>query len=262
MLRTGITKKEFRETLCCPSCTGPLTWDAGGAACSRCQRVFAMVNDCPNFLPPPLDALVAQDPFGVTDRWNRSRCTWYGAASNADEGMLPDGHRFIEGCQGTILDIGCGRNPASDCAVDVFMPRTRPEHFALAQAEQLPFKPKSFDVVHAAFVIEHTLRPTDFILALCRIARSRVIFTTDNGEWLGIFAFRLLNRGFLFHDEHMHLWTVPYIANLCRRLELKTQVTLLNNSKTWFTRWFAALGRVPRLKFWFRNTIRVEIDLA
>lgn len=261
MIHTSISEAQFLETLCCPFCSGPLTWERGEALCSPCKKRFPKTHGVLNFLPPPLDQLVEKSPFGVVDFWNTRRETWLGGPDCSHAGIAEDGDRFLGSCAGTVLDVGCGKSPASDCAMDIFIPQPRVRNFILAEAERLPFKAKSYDMVYSGFVIEHTLRPTDFILSLCRIARSRVVLTTDNGEWLGVFAFRLLNRGFLFHDEHMHLWNVPYLENLCRRLGLKAKVTLLNNSATWYTRWLAALKKIPRFGMCCLNTIRVEIDL-
>jgi len=262
MIQTFLSEEQFRETLCCPLCLGALIWEKEGAQCPPCKRRFPKVQGVPNFLMPPLDELVAKNPFGVVDFWNTRRETWFGGPDCSAEGMDDHGERFLVPCKGTVLDVGCGKGPASDCAVDIFIPKPRVTNFILADAEHLPFKAKSYDVVHSSFVIEHTLRPADFILSLCRIARSRVVLTTDNGEWLGILAFRLLNRGFLFHEEHMHLWPHPYLQNLCRRLGLEAKIDLLNCSRTWFTRWLAALGKIPRFGVCCLNTIRVDIRLS
>jgi SAM-dependent methyltransferase len=160
-----------------------------------------------------------------------------------------------------ILDIGCGSRPTGSINVDAYMPEPLPPNFILASAERLPFAAKSFDVVRSRYVIEHLTEPTSFIRDCLRLARSEVEIVTDNGDWLGEIAFRLLGRGRIFHPEHVYKWSAEYLLNLCKRIDadVAADVTLLTLSNTLPVKALSLLGRGPILGALFHRDICVRL---
>jgi SAM-dependent methyltransferase len=216
---------------------------------------------CINLLPPPYNELILKNPDLLLEGGAGTTGDWFGASDATDQ-LNTEGRHFLDGCEGTVLDVGCGSRPASDCAIDVVAPPSHVPNYVVAHAARLPFLAKTYDVVYSAFVIEHLLQPAEFIISCCRIARSKVVILTDNGEWLGFKAFRMLNRGCLFHRQHTHLWTQTYLANLALRLGLDSHVDCVNSSTSWYTTWAAKIGRVPRIGPWWFNALRLEIDVS
>jgi ubiquinone/menaquinone biosynthesis C-methylase UbiE len=88
-----------------------------------------------------------------------------------------------------ILDVGCGSKPKGDVNVDLYTGISPhiyyrhlidPKHipnFVRADAEYLPFKSDSFDLVYASELLEHTFRPYE-VLAEFRRVSSRMVFIT------------------------------------------------------------------------------------
>jgi SAM-dependent methyltransferase len=100
----------------------------------------------------------------------------------------------------TILDVGCGKGERmkfikslghfSSVGVDIFLPWLRAcqqekihDHYVLCDVRHLPFRPKSFDIVLAAEVIEHLDKEDGepFLDTLERLARRQVIITAPVG---------------------------------------------------------------------------------
>ena len=68
-----------------------------------------------------------------------------------------------------VLDVGCGANPKGDVNVDLY-PNNKQQckqsynpkeikNFIVADAENLPFRPDSFEEVYVIHVCEHLLNP-------------------------------------------------------------------------------------------------------
>jgi len=222
----------------------------GDLVCSVCQRRYGIRDGIPVFIAG-LDAsgdLTKQDRIKHISNWKFGRIF--------QPFILRD---KPEERRGLTLDLGCGDKPRGDVNVDVFVPQDVPENFVLADVENLPFKDKCFDIVRSSYVIEHCVEPVRFITAVCRIAKQEVRIITDNGEWFGIFLFRLFHTGFLFHDEHCYLWTDVYMRNLMRRLGLTSCVSVFNSSRNLLTIMFSLPGKIAFLSNWFCNSISVRI---
>lgn len=87
----------------------------------------------------------------------------------------------------TILEVGCGDGtklhqiaPADAAATGIDLSakgieiaqKQYPEHiFLVANAEKLPLKTSSFDLVYSAFTLEHTVRPEQVINEMIRVAK-------------------------------------------------------------------------------------------
>ncbi|MDP3014136.1 MAG: hypothetical protein Q8M92_07845, partial [Candidatus Subteraquimicrobiales bacterium] len=81
----------------------------------------------------------------------------------------------------------------------------------------------------------------------------------DNADWVGAIVLRVLNTGFIFHDEHYFKWSKEYFSNLIDRLGFEGKVRLFNSSPSLIVRFIALLGRLPRLGPVFYRDLCVEI---
>jgi len=159
-----------------------------------------------------------------------------------------------------ILDIGCGENARGNINVDCYIPANIPHNFMLANAEYLPFKKKSFDVVLSYYNIEHLVNPAVFLQKIYAIAREKIEIITDNSEWIGDIFFRLLGDGRIFNDEHYYKWSVEYLSNLLNRLGYKkNKVFLLNLSNNILVKRLSFFGKIPRLGNFLYRDLKVEI---
>lgn len=159
----------------------------------------------------------------------------------------------------TLLDIGCGENPRGNINVDCYIPNKIPRRFVLANAEYLPFKDASIDIVLSNYSIEHMIDPANFIRNIYKITKEKVEIVTDNSEWLGDVFFRLIGKGRIFHDEHYYKWSVEYFRNLLSKLGYQNKVYLLNLSTSPIVKLFSVLGNIPRVGNFFYRDLKAEI---
>jgi uncharacterized protein YbaR (Trm112 family) len=160
----------------------------------------------------------------------------------------------------TVLDVGCGENARGNINLDCYIPKEIPRNFILANAEYLPFKNASIDMVISNYNIEHLINPAIFIQNVYNICKEKVEIITDNSEWLGDFFFRLIGDGRIFHDEHYYKWSVEYFRNLLNRLGLSNnEVFLLNLSSNPIVKSVSFLGRIPRIGNIFFRDLKIII---
>ena len=79
-----------------------------------------------------------------------------------------------------ILDIGCGLNPRGHINIDIDrnVPKQKPiPNFILADAQNLPFKDKSFSLAYARHIPEHVLNPIKAFEEWKRVAKVVEIYT-------------------------------------------------------------------------------------
>ena len=124
---------------------------------------------------------------------------------------------FREEPRGALLDLGCGtgahavrlaRRGYDVVAVDLTVPGVRSTRrrfeveglkgrFLVADAEQLPFRGESFDVVWSSLLLHHFPKLDVLPAELARVARRRVIaFEPNAHNLLTWFAFNVANRWF------------------------------------------------------------------
>jgi len=159
-----------------------------------------------------------------------------------------------------ILDVGCGENPRGNINLDCYIPQKIPQNFVLGNAEYLPFKKNSVDIVLSYYNIEHLINPAIFIQKMYDIAREKLEIVTDNDEWIGDIFFRVLGVGRIFHDEHYYKWSVEYFKNLINRLGYsKNKIYLLNLSTNRLVKLTTLLGVIPRVGNMFYRDLKAEI---
>jgi hypothetical protein len=105
--------------------------------------------------------------------------------------------------------------------------------FVMADGLRLPFRDRTFDVVHSSAVIEHVgslARQSAFVTECCRVARRAVFITTPNRwfpvefhtvlplvHWLPTGVFRTLmrrtGRGFFAEERNLNLMTASVLSS-------------------------------------------------
>jgi SAM-dependent methyltransferase len=207
-----LSAETLSDVLSCPYHPDvPLDLEVDSATCSACGRRFFRTTAGLDLRPDELRDGTARWKPGEPG-WNPGVLRFFGGASRRRGAAPPEGS--LE-----ILDIGCGVHPTGTVNVDVYVPDPLPNNFLLAAADRLPFLAKTFDVVTSRYVIEHLTDPAEFIRRCLRLARREVVIVTDNGDWLGEIALRILGTGRIYHPEHTHKWSVEYLRNLCGRFE-------------------------------------------
>lgn len=140
---------------------------------------------------------------------------------------------FQERPDGLVLDLGCGTGAHSVrlaqrgfpvVSVDLTFPGVRsarqrlteaglPAMGVVADAEHLPFRDKSIDVVWAALLLHHFPRLDRLPNEIRRVTRSRLIaFEPNAGNLLTWGAFNVVNR----------IWRLPMIVKNQRALRVGT----------------------------------------
>jgi len=165
--------------------------------------------------------------------------------------------------QASVIDVGCGTGGClgmlarlgfarlvgveiTEAHVTRARERCPTARFVIADGEALPFKNDSVDCVISAGAIEHYSNPRRGIAELCRIAKQKLVITSDCYAWrilqlIGLYRsfmpvdralwplhfFRSLRAGGMEVD-HFDAWgTTHYrrgLRKLARRLGLKTAV--------------------------------------
>jgi len=159
-----------------------------------------------------------------------------------------------------VLDIGCGENSRGNINLDCYIPKNIPKNFILANAEYLPFKKNSINIILSYYNLEHLINPAIFIQKTYDIVKEKLEILTDNNEWLGDIFFRLYGDGRIFNNEHHYKWSVEYLDNLIKRLGYKNyRVYLLNLSSNLLVKVISKLGKIPRLGNFFYRDLKAEI---
>jgi len=131
-----------------------------------------------------------------------------------------------------ILNIGAGETEYGDVRLDVYRSQTAN---IVADAEFLPFRDNSFDLVYSRNVLEHLPNPLNALCEQKRVCKEggRISIITDNaGFWayhiLGHHTRPVLRTGGrdLYHgtraeDRHYFLFTREHLQNLFDRVGLR-----------------------------------------
>lgn len=235
--------------------------------CQKCHRTYPILTgDIPNFLPDEL-RLTNQQTTTATKPTTEINSHWKPGLRYWNPGKLINFLRFGQGSgrltdkkEGeTLLDVGCGGNAQGDVNTDIYIPEPLPKNFVLSSAEMLPFKNDSFHTVRSAYVIEHNPYPTEMLQEHYRISQKNVLAYTDNSDWLGAIVLRILNTGYIFHDEHYFKWSKEYFEHLLDRLGFSGQVIVFNASPSLIIKATAILGRLPRVGPLFYRDLLAKI---
>ena len=116
-----------------------------------------------------------------------------------------------------ILDIGSGINPlkgkniihadikkANDCLEVV------------ADAQNLPFRDNSFEIVHASHVLEHLINPFQALTEFKRITKKIVIVKVPNASYEDCV--------YLLSPDHLFSWNVITLRQFLEKVFLKVKV--------------------------------------
>lgn len=124
----------------------------------------------------------------------------------------------------TVLDVGCNSGYfvlfcPIECEVTgvdinprlVERARQRLKDARVAEAENLPFADKTFDVVNVAEILEHVHDPEKVLREAARVARKRIIGDTphEDGTWG--------ERSVPFHAYHVRCFTEASLRELLEK---------------------------------------------
>lgn len=131
------------------------------------------------------------------------------------------------------LDVGCGANqfetiPRGDVHIDIQKPTEPPTNFVLADAQQLPFKPDSFEQVTIFDVIEHVEAPAKALREIHRVLKNAgcMILGTPNAMQIlrsamiylkGMYVLTVPENTYTIHYDHISVWGAPEMRNLLQR---------------------------------------------
>lgn len=272
-ITTKISGAELRKSFVCPYDHHKLLFQSIGGVgkkyeCVECKREYPLINEVPNFLPDGLREWTSQQQFSSGNKAQSEKALgkwrpgFRGWSPSTFIRLLSFGKgegRLRSRSKGIVLDVGCGDVAKGDVNTDVYFPSPLPVNFVLSTAERLPFKDNSYDVVRSGYVIEHNLYPTEMIKEHYRVCKKRVEIFTDNSDWLGVYAYRLLNVGSIFHDEHYFKWSIEYFRNILNRLNFKGKVQVFNTSPSILVKMISLFGKLPRIGVVFYRDLYVEI---
>jgi len=129
---------------------------------------------------------------------------------------------------GEILDIGCGPDPQGTVNLDLFQSwsphtkgtidgRTIP-NFIQGDAQYLPLRSHSFDLVYVSHLLEHLQDPDRGLRELARVSEAAVILVPNNPvTWE--------------HPEHLYSWSKSSLRNLLLRYYSHVTVTATTRPK-------------------------------
>jgi ubiquinone/menaquinone biosynthesis C-methylase UbiE len=115
---------------------------------------------------------------------------------------------------GLTLDVGCGKRPDGDVDCDLTIQKGVP-NFVRCNAEYLPSREGSFDVVLSYYAIEHCLDLLRLLRELYTVSLSRVELLTDNALWYLYLHRKLRGQSACFdYERHYHI----FFPKTCMRL--------------------------------------------
>ena len=242
-------EKKYFKFLACPYCRINLKKRGENKlVCPKCNREFSIKKGVPIIIP---------DNFN-TQNWEKGKREL--KANGFLKSLFTNKKKtFLNAKDKVTLDIGCGENAEGKINMDVYFPEKIPSNFLIGSGESLPFLDNSIDIVKSSYVIEHMINPANFILECARVAKEKVIIITDNSDWIGEIFMRLIGVGRIFHDEHYYKWSEEYMRNLIKRLELNSEVQVLNLSPSFFVKFLSMFGFLPRIGPLFYRDLYTEI---
>lgn len=241
-------EEKYYKLLACPYCKLELKRKKKGLYCIKCKRRFSIRKGAPIIIP---------DDFNVS--------TWKKGKRELEANRFfkiffsKKKKPFLNVENKLTLDIGCGENAEGVINMDVYFPKQIPKNFLIGSAEYLPFADSSIDIVKSSFLIEHLLKPANFILDCVRVAKEEVIIIADNSDWIVEVFMRLIGVGRIFNDEHYYKWSEEYMSNLIRRVGLNGKAEALNLSTNPLVIALSLLGNIPRIGKLFYRDLRVGI---
>lgn len=235
--------------LCCPICKNDIKVVGTFFICDKCNKKYEIIKLENNFEIP--NFLLKDNNWNIGFRNIRNKILK--SLNSAPFKVDIDNSKIV-------LDIGCGENARGNINLDCYIPNNIPKNFILANAEYLPFKNNSVDIVLSNYNLEHLINPAIFLQNIYQVTKERIEITTDNSEWFGDCIFRIIGDGRIFHDEHYYKWSVEYFKNLLNRLEFQNNnVYLLNLSSNLFIKFMSIFGKIPRIGNFFYRDLRAII---
>jgi len=169
-----------------------------------------------------------------------------------------------------VLDVGCGASPIGDVNCDLLVPfsdlrlvplnldarQFQGKNFVRADVRFLPFRSRSFDVVHCSHVLEHLEDPLEALCELKRVSRKKVAVILPFGLF-SIFDILWCGRSFGEHirwlrKHHKHFFLMDPLKTRSFKLMFPSLKAALKKEKK-----FSGILRVP---IPFQTLTVLEVD--
>ena len=232
LVNVGISLRTQVSNLLCPDCAGDLIETREGYKCLKCQRRFLFKDGIHHFLPKTLNV----SKIGEDERMKgvEHPSPWrvlleHSARCLQHEKRLFDiiRTRSIK----NVLEIGAGDGWAS-AITKLEFPKTNiyvsdisfqrikrclsvfnffrlPAYFFLLDAENLPFKPNSFDLIFCWSVIHHLPNPRKAIKMLYKSLKNDGIFVADGEAAFSPFTINLAKKTLLKDElKYAEKWNI------------------------------------------------------
>lgn len=166
------------------------------------------------------------------------------------------------------LDVGCGASPVGDVNCDLLVPESDlrmvpissswnpPDNFVRADVRYLPFRSRSFDLVHCSHVLEHLEDPRDGLCELKRVSRGSVAVILPFGLF-SVFDIFWCGRSFGDHvrwlrKHHKHFFLMDPLKTGSFKMMFPSLAAALKKKKS-----FNGLIRIPMP---FQTLTVIEVD--
>lgn len=284
--------------LVCVRCGQPLppetSWEASGTRCGGCGEVVPVIRGIPRF--------VASDSYAASFgfEWNRHRKTQLddvGSRESEETFREKTGLCPTDVTGRLVLDVGCGMGRFSDVVsrwgglvvgVDISLAveaaqanlEWRPNVRVLqADLFQLPFAPKTFDIVYSMGVLHHTPdceRAFQTIAALVRPGGRLCVWVYGMmGTWERVARLyrratvrmppRLLHALCYFAIPWYHIGRLPYLGPVFRTLIPVSQhpnpAWRVLDTFDWYSPKHQSRHTFPEVYQWFQSEGFVDIRL-
>jgi SAM-dependent methyltransferase len=153
-----------------------------------------------------------------------------------------------------MLDVGCGIRPKGDVNIDFFRGGLNPQigdqiqgefmspqkikNFIIADAEWLPFRDDSFDVVFSSHTIEHVQNPLLMLREMCRVAKRKVIVRCPHRKGSGAVMPYHIN----YFDEDWFKKTSDKLGVKARQFVTAYDYPITNKFKNFCPRGFLSIA--------------------
>ena len=166
-----------------------------------------------------------------------------------------------------ILDAGCGASPIGDVNCDLLVPESDlrmvplkswrvPKNFVRADVRYLPFRSRSFDLVHCSHMLEHLEDPLEALRELKRVSSSRVVVILPFALF-SVFDIFWCGRSFGSHvrwlrKHHKHFFLMDPLKTGSFKLMFPSLSAALRKEKS-----FSGMLRIP---IPFQTLTVIEVD--
>lgn len=151
-----------------------------------------------------------------------------------------------------VLDVGSGVNPVEGENVVHFDINRSEKHLELVgDAQNLPFREDTFNMVHASHVLEHVVDPFRALLEFRRVTKRLVVVKVPSGRYEECVQD--------LSSEHLFSWTAKTLEQLLRKVFSSVKVSSVLNPKRGST---GFRHKVETIKFYLASLVWKNNELV